>query len=275
MNYVERFKVPPGSAVKLKDIDPSFKDRHEGHKEAADEIEHYRQKLRELQELLHADGRRSLLICLQALDAGGKDGTINHILGSMNPQGCKVVGFKQPSALELAHDFLWRIHRVTPARGVVTIFNRSHYEDVLIARVHKLVQKKSGLAVTIESTLSRVASSRTTPISSSFICTSPRKSNSNASRIGSTILPSNGKSARPITRSEPTGTTTWRRTRTPLPLQHRACPLVHHPRRPQVVQEPRRCPDRRGAPGRTEDDVSPAFSGYRAHSQRVSLGETA
>ncbi len=142
MNYVERFKVPPGTAVNLKDVDPSFKDRHEGHKEAADEIEHYRQKLRELQELLHADGQRSVLLCLQALDAGGKDGTINHILGSMNPQGCKVVGFKQPSALELAHDFLWRIHRVTPARGVVTIFNRSHYEDVLIARVHKLVPKE-------------------------------------------------------------------------------------------------------------------------------------
>ena len=142
MNYVERFKVHPGTTVKLKDVDPSFKDHHQGHKEAADEIEHYQQKLRNLQELLHADGQRSFLLCLQALDAGGKDGTINHILGSMNPQGCKVVGFKQPSAVELAHDFLWRIHRATPARGVVTIFNRSHYEDVLIARVHDLVPKK-------------------------------------------------------------------------------------------------------------------------------------
>ena len=102
---------------------PEFKNHHEGHKEAAKEIEHYQQRLRELQELLYADGRRSLLICLQALDAGGKDGTISHILGSMNPQGCKVVGFKQPSALELAHDFLWRIHRAVPARGEVTIFN--------------------------------------------------------------------------------------------------------------------------------------------------------
>ena len=91
MNYVERFRVPPGTTVKLKDIDPRFKNHHEGHKEAAKDIEHYQQRLRELQELLYADGRRSLLICLQALDAGGKDGTINHILGSMNPQGCKVV----------------------------------------------------------------------------------------------------------------------------------------------------------------------------------------
>ncbi len=142
MNYLERFRVPPGITVKLKDIDPGFKNHREGHKEAAKEIEHDLQRLRELQELLHADGRRSLLICLQALDAGGKDGTINHILGSMNPQGCKVVPFKQPTALELAHDFLWRIHRAAPARGEVTIFNRSHYEDVLIARVHNLVPQE-------------------------------------------------------------------------------------------------------------------------------------
>jgi PPK2 family polyphosphate:nucleotide phosphotransferase len=123
----------------LKDFDPKFKNHHEGHKDASKEIEHYREKLRDLQELLYADGNRSLLICLQALDAGGKDGTIDHILGSMNPQGCNVVSFKQPSKIELDHDFLWRVHRVTPARGVATIFNRSHYEDVLVARVHNLV----------------------------------------------------------------------------------------------------------------------------------------
>ena len=105
VNYAQRFRVPPGTTVKLQDIDPRFKNHHEGHKEAAKDIEHYRQRLRELQELLYADGRQSLLICLQALDAGGKDGTISHILGSMNPQGCKVVGFKQPSAEELAARF--------------------------------------------------------------------------------------------------------------------------------------------------------------------------
>jgi PPK2 family polyphosphate:nucleotide phosphotransferase len=143
VNYMDRFRVPPGTTVKLEDIDPSFKNHHEGRKEAAKEIEHCEQRLRELQELLYANGRQSLLICLQALDAGGKDGTISHILGSMNPQGCRVVGFKQPSALEAAHDFLWRIHRVAPARGEVAIFNRSHYEDVLIARVHHLVPQEA------------------------------------------------------------------------------------------------------------------------------------
>ncbi|QJW94663.1 polyphosphate kinase 2 family protein [Frigoriglobus tundricola] len=141
MKYVNRFRVGPGSDVKLKDIDPGFKDRHKSHKEAVEEIARYQTKLRELQELLYADGRCSLLICLQGMDTGGKDGTINHILGAMNPQGCRVVGFKQPSVEEQAHDFLWRIHRAVPARGEVAIFNRSHYEDVLIVRVHDLVPK--------------------------------------------------------------------------------------------------------------------------------------
>jgi PPK2 family polyphosphate:nucleotide phosphotransferase len=139
MKYVERFRVRPGTAVKLKDIDPRSTGDHDGHKGAAKETEHYRERLRGLQELFYAEGKRSLLICLQALDAGGKDGTITHLLGSMNPQGCNVVPFKQPTAEELAHDFLWRVHRAVPARREVTIFNRSHYEDVLIVRVHNLV----------------------------------------------------------------------------------------------------------------------------------------
>ena len=141
MKYVKRFRVKPGSKVKLKDFDPGFTDHHESHKEAADEIKQYRKKLRNLQELLYGDGRCSLLICLQGMDTGGKDGTINHILGAMNPQGCRVVGFREPSPEELSHDFLWRIHRAMPAKGQVTIFNRSQYEDVLVVRVHDLVHR--------------------------------------------------------------------------------------------------------------------------------------
>ena len=139
MKYVNRFRVHPGDKVRLKDIDPGFKDHHESHKKAAEEIERDRDKLRALQALLYADGRCSLLICLQGLDAAGKDGTISHILGAMNPQGCRVTGFRQPSTEEQAHDFLWRIHQATPGKGKVAIFNRSHYEDVLVVRVHKLV----------------------------------------------------------------------------------------------------------------------------------------
>jgi len=141
MSYIERFRVKPGSRLNLKEVDPAFKDRHETHKDAAEEIEHYRKRLLELQEMLYVERRRSLLICLQALDTGGKDGTINHFLSAMNPQGCRVVGFRQPSEQEASHDFLWRVHRAAPARGEVVIFNRSHYEDVLIVRVHNLVPR--------------------------------------------------------------------------------------------------------------------------------------
>jgi len=141
MNYSKKFKVTPGSKVKLKDFDPGFKPVHQDHDSAADEIAHYQKKLCQLQDLLYAERRRSLLICLQAVDTGGKDGAINHVLGAMNPQGCRVAAFKQPTPEELAHDFLWRAHIPAPARGEVVIFNRSHYEDVLVVRVHNLVPK--------------------------------------------------------------------------------------------------------------------------------------
>jgi PPK2 family polyphosphate:nucleotide phosphotransferase len=141
VKYLQRFRVEPGSKVRLRDIDSGFKDHHESHEEAIEEIAKDQGKLRELQELLYADGKCSLLICLQGMDTGGKDGTISHILGAMNPQGCRVKGFRQPSLEEQAHDFLWRIHRAAPARGTVAIFNRSHYEDVLVVRVHDLVPR--------------------------------------------------------------------------------------------------------------------------------------
>lgn len=141
MNDLQRFKVAPGAQVKLKDVDPDFKDGHESHQAAAEEIAHYQEKLRGLQDLLYAERKHSLLICLQAPDTGGKDGAIDHVLGAMNPQGCRVAAFKQPSAEELAHDFLWRAHKAAPERGEVVIFNRSHYEDVLVVRVHNLVPK--------------------------------------------------------------------------------------------------------------------------------------
>jgi PPK2 family polyphosphate:nucleotide phosphotransferase len=142
MDYYERFRVHPGTEVDLGRIDAGFKDKHESHQHALPEIEAYSQKLRDLQYLMYAEGRRSLLICLQGRDAAGKDGTINHVLGAMNPQGCTVTGFKVPSKEEAAHDFLWRYHRAVPGRGHVGIFNRSHYEDVLVVRVHELVPKE-------------------------------------------------------------------------------------------------------------------------------------
>lgn len=101
------------------------------------------QELCELQELLYAAQQTAVLIVLQGLDTAGKDGTISHVMASMNPQSCKVASFKVPTPVEAAHDFLWRIHAETPGKGNVTIFNRSHYEDVLVVRVHNLVPKET------------------------------------------------------------------------------------------------------------------------------------
>lgn len=141
MNYSNKFRVKPGSKVSLNKVDANFTDKHESHEQALPEIEAYDQKLHDLQYLMYAEDERSLLICLQGRDAAGKDGTINHVLTAMNPQGCTVTGFKVPSKEEAAHDFMWRYHKATPERGHVAIFNRSHYEDVLIQRVHNLVPK--------------------------------------------------------------------------------------------------------------------------------------
>lgn len=141
MKYSKKFRVKPGSRVELDKIDPGYTAKHDSHLHALPEIEAYSQTLRGLQYLLYAEGKRSLLICLQGSDAAGKDGTINHVLGAMNPQGCKVSGFKVPSKEEAAHDFLWRYHQQAPARGQVAIFNRSHYEEVLVQRVHEMVPK--------------------------------------------------------------------------------------------------------------------------------------
>ena len=142
MDYLKLFRVEPGSKVKLNKIDPDFKDKHEDKESAELELVKQNQKIHDLQYLMYAENRRSLLICLQAMDAAGKDGTINHVFSAMNPQGARVHGFKIPSHEEAAHDFLWRIHNSTPAKGEVVIFNRSHYEDVLVVRVHKLVPKE-------------------------------------------------------------------------------------------------------------------------------------
>jgi polyphosphate kinase 2 (PPK2 family) len=131
MNYLKQFGVKPGSKVNLAKVDASFTDKHESHEHALPEIDLYTQKLHDQQYLMYAEGKRSLLICLQGRDAAGKDGTINHVLSAMNPQGCTVSGFKVPSKEEAAHDFLWRYHQHTPGKGQVAIFNRSHYEDVL------------------------------------------------------------------------------------------------------------------------------------------------
>lgn len=141
MNYRKKFAVEPGSEVRLDDIDPSFTGKHTSGDDARDAIAKDCERLAQLQYRLYAENRRSLLVVLQAPDAAGKDGTVRHVFSSVNPQGATAHSFKVPTAEEAAHDFLWRAHKVTPARGQIAIFNRSYYEDVLVTRVHGLVPK--------------------------------------------------------------------------------------------------------------------------------------
>ncbi len=138
MRYAVR--VEPGRKVKLGDIDPNENgglDRKTGE----EHLQPLLQELGELQELLYAAGTRGLLIVLQGLDTSGKDGTVRAVFRDANPLGTRVVPFKVPSTLERNHDFLWRVHKEAPERGILTIFNRSHYEDVLAVRIHDLVPK--------------------------------------------------------------------------------------------------------------------------------------
>jgi PPK2 family polyphosphate:nucleotide phosphotransferase len=127
--------------VRLRHWDPDSTPGCRGRAEAEERTEANLDRIDRLQYQLHAEGRRSLLIVLQGMDTAGKDGLIRKVMTAFNPQGCRVTPFKVPTPLEAAHDFLWRIHRAAPARGEVAIFNRSHYEDVLVVRVHGLVPR--------------------------------------------------------------------------------------------------------------------------------------
>ena len=132
-------RLEPGQPVSLAGIPTKGKEFHSDRKSAEKEFRQLRSEFVELQRRLHAEDRRKLLIVLQAMDAGGKDGTIRHVTQGVNPQGVRVTSFKVPTAEELAHDFLWRVHKAVPAAGMIGIFNRSHYEDVLAVRVKDLL----------------------------------------------------------------------------------------------------------------------------------------
>lgn len=142
MDFIKEYRVKPGDKPDLKKLDTKtkgpFKDKEDANAFTAKTIV----KLQELQYKMFTEDKQSLLIVLQAPDAAGKDGLIRKVLGQMNPQGCRTYPFKVPSKVELSHDFLWRIHKCTPEKGMVSIFNRSHYEDVLVVRVEDIVPKK-------------------------------------------------------------------------------------------------------------------------------------
>jgi len=141
-NLDEKFIVKPGCKVDLSRYDPEYTAGFKDKEQTQELLTKNQLRLRELQYLLYAHNRYALLVILQAMDAGGKDGTIRHVMYGVNPQACKVTSFKKPSAEELDHDFLWRIHKAVPPKGEIGIFNRSHYEDVLVVRVHNIVPQK-------------------------------------------------------------------------------------------------------------------------------------
>jgi PPK2 family polyphosphate:nucleotide phosphotransferase len=134
-------QLKPGEKISLRDIPADGKEYHSNKEKAKEEFKELRKELRDLQARLYAEDKKKILIVFQAMDAGGKDGTIRAITQGVNPQGVRITSFKVPSKLELAHDFLWRVHKAVPARGIIGIFNRSHYEDVLVVRVDNIVQE--------------------------------------------------------------------------------------------------------------------------------------
>ena len=133
---MRRYALKPAGTLRWRDIDPGDHGEFTNESDALEKTEAHIKQIDPLQERLYAEGKRSLLIILQALDTGGKDGTIRHVMRGINPQGCTVTSFKVPTPEERSHDFLWRIHKAVPAKGLIGIFNRSHYEDVLATCVH-------------------------------------------------------------------------------------------------------------------------------------------
>ena len=141
---MDRYRVQPGSRLDLSAWDPNDKSvcPKGKKKEGRQRLLELNERLEALQELLYAEHKHKVLVVLQAMDTGGKDGTIRHVFEGVNPQGVRVAGFKVPTREELDHDYLWRVHKQVPGRGEIVIFNRSHYEDVLVVRVHSLVPEE-------------------------------------------------------------------------------------------------------------------------------------
>jgi PPK2 family polyphosphate:nucleotide phosphotransferase len=140
MDFRKRFVVKKKS-FRLSDHDPDDTAGFDDEAVAGEQARKNTLKLEKLQNVLYAEHKRAVLIVLQGMDAAGKDGTIKHVMSGVNPQGCQVTSFKQPTLEDLDHDFLWRVHKAVPPRGDIGLFNRSHYEDVLVVRVHNLVPK--------------------------------------------------------------------------------------------------------------------------------------
>jgi PPK2 family polyphosphate:nucleotide phosphotransferase len=142
MKSVFQYQIKPGSKVRIASLETAADGGFKSKEQAAAVLVKHRNQVEELQELFWASKKKALLIVLQGMDTAGKDGTISHIFSGVNPQGCSVTSFGVPTELQARHDFLWRVHRAIPERGMIQIFNRSHYEDILVPWVHKLLPEK-------------------------------------------------------------------------------------------------------------------------------------
>ena len=211
-----RYRVEPGARIRLAEIDPDQSERYLKKSHVADELDAQRDRIRDLQARLYAESRQSLLIVLQAMDTGGKDGTIRGVFEGVNPQGCQVWSFKAPTRQELEQDFLWRYHAKAPPRGMVTIFNRSHYEDVLIVRVKGIVPEdvwrhRYPMINEFEHllTLNRTTIAQVLPAHLQGRAEAAAGEPAGRPRQALEVL------AATTSGSGPTGTSTWRPTRTP------------------------------------------------------------
>ena len=206
----DALRVKPGSRIHLERMDAGATFGHDKESSVAATLQQM-ERLRSLQDRMWAEAKHSVLVVLQGIDAAGKDGTIAKVMEAFNPQGCPVTSFKVPTPEELGHDFLWRVHRHTPRKGEVGIFNRSHYEDVLVVRVHGLVPRKVWSApLRPDQRLRGDADRRTARPSSSSSCRSTATSSASGSRSASTTRRSAGSSAWATSRSASSGTTTRR-----------------------------------------------------------------
>ncbi len=226
---IDRLRVPPGEKVRLKDYPTGWEQSEElkalgkdvVKERAAEELEEGRARLAKAQELLYADGRQAILIVLQAMDAAGKDSTIKHVMSGVNPQGCQVHSFKAPSEEELRQTFLWRAMLRLPAQGMIGVFNRSYYEEVLVVKVHpelleaeRLPPGKRGKKFwegrydDINAFEHHLTRSGTTVVKF-FLHVSKDEQKRPASWSGWTVPRNTGSSPPPTSPSAPAGTTTW------------------------------------------------------------------
>ena len=263
MDFSRKMIVPPDEKIDLAKFDPAETHGYKHDHKTEAKLEKTVQRIDDLQYMFYAEKKRALLIVLQGMDSAGKDGTIRHVMSGINPEGCSVTSFKVPNSEELAHDFLWRIHKAVPEKGMFGIFNRSQYEDVLVVRVHKLVPKDIWKAryEQINRFEKNLAENDVT-ILKFFLHISKEEQKK---RLDDRL--DDPRKKWKLSKADEKERKLWDDYVTAyeavaFPLQHGIRALVHHSLRPQMVPQPRRFPDYPRNPRRLRfalPAVSPRF----------------